>query len=426
MRVRVPGGSRAFALPFALAASSALAQTPAAPAQGEDTFWTARGLFDPRGGPRDALRSWGVDVNGRITHFYQGVTAGDGRRMWQSGAKADATLTLDGGKLGLWPGLFVTIHQEWNVGRDVNAVGIGQLLPPNMGMALPRLGGFENDTSIVVTQNVGEAFSISAGKFNLLELAAKTPLAGGGGLDTFMNTAIAAPVSGVTPPYLLAAIATLKTESAIFTLMVHDPRNAQGDEALRRPFREGVTTSLSITAPTRIFGLQGFYGLKGVYSSKTGTDLADLPSLALPQQSRPLLRKTGYWYGAVSLQQNLWEDASNPRRSWGVFLDAGLSDGNPNPFQWHVVTGVAGSAPFAGRPLDRWGVAYFHYALSDDLKDGLARLGNARRDESGVEAFYNLAVTPWLRVSANVQWIRPSQPRRDDAMVTGLRTQVRF
>ncbi len=427
MRARISRGSSAVALAAALAASPALAQAPAAPAQGEDTFWTARGLFDPRGGPRDALRSWGVDVNGRITHFYQGVTAGDGRRMWQSGAKAEASVRVDFGKMGVWPGLSVNLQQEWNIGRDANTLGSGILLPVNTTLALPTLGGYANDTSVNVTQAFGESFSVSAGKFNMLTLAAGTPLAGGGGVDTFMNIGLAAPVSGVTPPYLLGAIASLKTDPAIFTLMVYDPRNAQGEEVLRRPFRDGVTTSLSMTVPTRMFfGLQGFYGVRGVYSSKEGFDLGAIPALLLPPQSRGALEKKGYYYGSVSFQQNLWEDPADPRRSWGVFFEGALSDGNPNAVRWHVLTGVAGSVPLAGRPLDRWGVGFFHYALSDDLKDGLARLGVRRRDETGVEAFYSFAVTPWLKVSANLQWIRPTQPEKKDAMFSGLRTQVRF
>jgi porin len=427
MRSDASGLALAAALAALLGASSAMAQTPPAEPGPADDFWTARGLFDPRGGPRDVLRSWGIDVNGRITHFYQGITAGDGRRMWQAGAKAEASVKVDAEKLGLWRGFSVNLQQEWNIGRDAIKLGSGVLLPVNTSMILPRIGGYENDTSINVTQTFGDSFSVSAGKFNMLTLAAGTPLAGGGGVDTFMNIGLAAPVSGVTPPYLIGAMATLKTQPAIFTLMVYDPRNAQDPEVLRRPFKDGVTTSLSMTIPTRLFfGLQGFYGVRGVYSTQEGFNLSELPALLLPPQSRGSLEKKGYSYGSISFQQNLWEDPSDPRRSWGVFFDGALSDGNPNPFFWHVITGVAGSVPLASRPLDRWGVGFFHYALSDDVKDGLARVGIRRRDETGVEAFYSLALTPWLRVSANVQWIRPTQPEKKDAMFTGLRTQVRF
>jgi hypothetical protein len=43
----------------------------------------------------------------------------------------------------------------------------------------------------------GESISVSAGKFDMMTLASKTPLVGGGGIDTFMNRAFALPSTGV-------------------------------------------------------------------------------------------------------------------------------------------------------------------------------------------------------------------------------------
>ena len=84
---------------------------------------------------------------------------------------------------------------------------------------------------------------MSVGKFNVLDLAAATPLMGGGGETTFWNTGIAAPVSGVTPPYIVGAIASIKTTPATFTLMVYDPRNGQNLDVIAHPFNDGTTTS---------------------------------------------------------------------------------------------------------------------------------------------------------------------------------------
>ena len=188
-------------------------------------------------------------------------------------------------------------------------------------MGFPRLGGHEQDTSIIVTQAFSEQLSVSVGKFNMLDAASKTPLMGGGGLDTFMNTALAAPISGVTPPYIVGAIGTLKTEPAIFTLMVYDPRNAQDWDVVENPFEEGTTTSLSITVPTKIGGLSGYYGVRGVYSSLDGFNLANLPQLILPPgeagPAEGALTKDGYWYFSASVQQYLYQDPSNPAVGWG-------------------------------------------------------------------------------------------------------------
>ena len=76
--------------------------------------------------------------------------------------------------------------------------------------------------------------------------------------------------------------------------------------------------------------------------------------------------------------------------------------------------------------LDKWGVAYFYYGISPDLINGLSSLGINRRDERGVEAFYNLAVTPWLRLTADLQWIIPFNATKEDILAAGLRLQTRF
>ncbi len=145
----------------------------------------------------------------------------------------------------------------------------------------------------------------------------------------------------------------------------------------------------------------------------------------MPLGARFLRQKQGYRYLSFSAQQYLYVAPGAPGQGFGVFAEYGVSEGNPNPIKWHLIAGLSGTGVF-DRELDRWGVGYFKYVLSQDLKDSLAELGDGRRDEWGVEAYYNFAVTPWLRVSGNVQWIRPTDPDKKNATFAGLRTQVRF
>jgi porin len=46
-----------------------------------------------------------------------------------------------------------------------------------------------------------------------------------------------------------------------------------------------------------------------------------------------------------------------------------------------------------------WGIGFFHFGLTEPLLAGLAALDVNRRSEGGVEAFYNLAITPWSRAT---------------------------
>jgi porin len=47
-------------------------------------------------------------------------------------------------------------------------------------------------------------------------------------------------------------------------------------------------------------------------------------------------------------------------------------------------------------------------------------------NEQGVEMFYNFAVTPWFRVTADLQWIDPALSANDNAWVGGLRANLTF
>jgi porin len=388
---------------------------------------TRPSLLDGDGGPKEALRARGIYTDFSLTQFYQGLVSGDGNKSWQYGGKGDAVVTFDGAKLGLWSGFYVTVHQEWLYGEDANTLGDGSLLPVNTALAFPRLGGHEQDTTVVVTQNFGEPWSLSVGKFNMLDAASKTPLMGGGGINTFMNLGLAAPASGVTPPYIVGGSLTLKTKPAIFNLFVYDPRNAQNSDVIENPFSEGTTTSLTTTVPVKIAGLTGYQGVRGVYSTKKGLDLVDVPQLLLPPESQSVPgTKQGYWYFAYSFQQYLFQSTTNPKEGWGVFGQVSISDGNPNPIEWSLLAGIGGSSLLPGRSLDRWGIGYFHYGVSSDLMDGLSALGINIRDEQGVEAYYNLAVTPWFLMTADVQYIEPFLPDHKDAVFLALRSQLKF
>ncbi|MEO1197722.1 MAG: carbohydrate porin [Pseudomonadota bacterium] len=423
---RLPLSVALAALPMSvLAAEPVRENTSPAATPAPSSLWDKPALLEVPGGPREQLREAGIDIELRLTQFYQSVFAGDGSDQWEYSGKLDAIATVNLSELGLWRGLFVNVHQEVVWGDDVNFAGDGSLIPLNTAIAFPRLGGEDHDTSITVTQVLGPGSSISLGKFNLLEAASKTPLLGGGGQTTFMNLGLAAPISGVTPPYILGAIGTVATEAAIFTGIVYDPRNAQDSDVLEDPFSDGVTLSGQVTFPTEFGGLPGFYAVQGVYSSAEGFDLARIPqAAALPPESAAILTQEGYWYFSASAQQFLQMTPEDPTRGWGVFGKVGISDGNPNVFQWSVLAGLGGASPIPGRSQDNWGIAYFRYGLSDDLLDGLATIGIDLQDEQGIEAYYAVTIAPWLQITADIQWIDPHEAERDDAWVAGLRART--
>jgi carbohydrate-selective porin OprB len=129
----------------------------------------------------------------------------------------------------------------------------------------------------------------------------------------------------------------------------------------------------------------------------------------------PQPAKRNSWAFYYSAHQYVhWKDD----RGWGVFVRFGTSDGEVNPIDWNAAVGIGGKGLFDSRPHDRFGIGYYHINLVDAPVFRLLDLGN----EHGVEAFYNVAVTPWLSVTADVQYIDTAlgQP------LSGLVPRTRF
>ena len=68
-------------------------------------WWDGPTLTGDWFGRGSALREEGVSSRGSVTHFLQGLAAGEGRREWELGGKLDGFVDVDASKLGLWNGL---------------------------------------------------------------------------------------------------------------------------------------------------------------------------------------------------------------------------------------------------------------------------------------------------------------------------------
>jgi len=71
------------------------------------------------------------------------------------------------------------------------------------------------------------------------------------------------------------------------------------------------------------------------------------------------------------------------------------------------------------------GLDGFYLGLSDNFKT-LARPFQPQQDEYGVELFYNVAITPWARLTADLQIARPSTVGFDTVVIPGIRFQLLF
>ncbi len=88
--------------------------------QGEGGWLTWPKMTGDWGGARTGLAEHGIDIDLRLTQFYQGVASGGANTNFAYGGKLDYILNIDGKKLGLWNGLLVTMHAETQFGESIN------------------------------------------------------------------------------------------------------------------------------------------------------------------------------------------------------------------------------------------------------------------------------------------------------------------
>jgi carbohydrate-selective porin OprB len=81
------------------------------------------------------------------------------------------------------------------------------------------------------------------------------------------------------------------------------------------------------------------------------------------------------------------------------------------------------------RPRDEFGIGYAFTDLSSVLKDNidlLTQSGRVPRPEHQVEMFYNFHITPWLRLTGDLQIVRGVRPIACSAIVPGGRLEMIF
>jgi porin len=385
------------------------------------------GLSGDWGGGRTWLADHGIEVEPRVTQFYQGLAAGEGDLGYEYGGKADLLVTTDLARLGFWDGLSMTLHGEYNFGNSVNGRG-GVLIPVNAALNFPGIEGADayDLSSLYFVQEFGDSNTVVFGKINMIDIVAgKRPFLGGAGIDAFWNLTFVAPPTGTVPAYLLGALLSVRTEQATYRLWVYDPASYVNELSLADAFEDGVTVRGSVQVPVTIAGRRGNQGLTALYSTQDGTDLSNLDEILVPTpEPGTVATKNSRYYFAWSFDQYLYQPAASPDEGVGLFGQVGISDGNPNALHWSFLIGLGGTGLVPGRSGDNWGIGYYYDSLSDYLKDALAPTVQLR-DEQGLEIFYNLAVTPWFSLGADLQVIRPGLSS-DTAVLPGLRAVIRF
>jgi len=158
------------------------------------------------------------------------------------------------------------------------------------------------------------------------------------------------------------------------------------------------------------------------------------PGLLVP--TTPVETEDHTWAVYYGFEQYLWHPEGDVDRGIGVFFNFGMADEDTNPIEYTYSVGIGGNGAVPGRPDDSFGVGWARTEFSDEFVPFLRRqLDLGLEHEDVYEVFYNVAITPWLGVTLDVQVVESALERNlassgledaDTAVIGGLRVYARF
>ena len=378
------------------------------------------------GGTRQEWANKGITIDAYLTQVGMGVVSGGRDTGWEYLGRGEIDLNLDTAKLGLWPGGLFSVIAEGHYGRSISASHAGVLVPVDMNESLPEFDDSFVIPQVMYTQFLSEQFGLFVGKITTITQISgdMNEFAHGKGDHQFLNTAFCAnPAILLTVPYSTfgAGAIAIPSKDLMITAAVLDPHGRADSAQLDNLFSDGVTINLEGRYTTRFFDMTGHQLLGGTYSTSSYTDL-DQRVLNLILPGLPTEKASDSWSIYYNCDQYFYQPDPKVNKGIGLFGRAGLSDGQANPIHWFASGGVGGKGMITGRPNDAFGIGYYYARIADTRITSSLGFGDAQ----GVEAFYDIALTPWLHLTPDVQWIQPSQDRVDDSWIVGIRLYMAF
>ena len=411
-------------------------------------IWKRGTMFGDPGGLRTKLYEHGFTLDAQFTQVYQGVTSGgnasdNGSAQWNGLLEINST--LDTAKLGLWSGGLIagTLMSSW--GRPLESEA-GNVSPVNMTPLWPV--PFDSPrtrvTEYYLFQGLPHNMEFIGGRIDATNFLDKNSFANNPE-SQFLNASL-------NNMLLWGNFLTFSTYATIFVAPVTKglkiavaawtPNTEPGDDA-------GDWSDYGVVAnPMFDYHLGGLPGAVQVVAAYSSADTVALDNPALVPDlitGTTPPDKDDNWMFTINGEQYLWapKGASVPRAKGGrkedffvptqdfavnppgvgLFYRAAYTPKDRNPWNINVSGGLGARGIIPGRPYDRMGLGVYWLKESSDLDD---QPGNLVQDEYGVEAYYNFAITPWLQVSADVQWIDQGITSSDDAWVLGSRLNMRF
>jgi porin len=406
-------------------------------------IWQRTKLTGDWFGSRTKMANNGVQLDMDNVHTFQSVSGGGLDSTSRYLGNAEIVLKLDSQKMGLWPGGFLLVRGEAPFGTGVN-LATGALLPAN---ARPILSSPARDemvlSHVVFTQFLSEKFAVALGKLDTSGGDANE-FAHGRGDEKFMNLAFSLdPVALRTVPYstLGMALVFLPLKKLIMTFSAIDTEGVTTRAGFDTLFKNGTTLASEARLTVEPFGLTGHHLISALWSNKDFVSTSQDPRVIIGNilVGTSVRKVSGSWGFMYNFDQYFYQDTKDPTQGIGVFGRFGISDGKANPVAQFYSFGFGGKGMIPTREQDRFGIGYYYLKVGNDLRDTFPALLRERiglDHEQGLELFYNIAITPWLHLTPDLQFIDAGRNKSPiitaggksigTAVVSGLRVKIDF
>jgi porin len=393
------------------------------------------------GGSRGRVAEKGFTFDIGWTQIGQSVVSGGRRRDGDYGGNLDILMNVDFERMGLCPSGTLSVRAESRYGDAVND-GTGAFTPVNIRGYFPLTDPIDEPIPIVITElactlSFCGKLDVTVGKM-ITAWGDPTEFAGGEGRTQFMNSNfIYNAASSQTAPYstLGAAVDWYPTpkvtvSSALFATTDSSTTTGFAD------LDDGLTWWTQLETRYRLGGLPGGLNAGFQYAfdnefTRIGGRLTLIPDggVSVETVSDSWAVFFGGWQYLLTLDPSSPSDevdASDGRvdlRGLGLFARLGFADPDANPVKWSASAGVGGRGLVPGRCSDTFGVGYYYTDVQSPRAFSVLALPSSGQ---GFEAFYNVALTPAVGLTLDVQWVEGGLGGADAATVLGLRLDITF
>jgi porin len=447
------------------ASTPAGAQPYAVPPTWGGDFSSRPRLTGDWGGLRDELGAKGIVIDVDLTVTPMDVLSGGKSTGGDTWGNADYTLNVDTQKLGLWPGGFLNVSVDTSLGTALN--NSGAIAPVNTAFLIPESN--VHTTALMgatYMQFLSEKFGLILGKVDTLTSG---QLEFYGNYQTqFVNAAFNFPLTAAFVPISAfgGGVIALPTKDISLSLIALSSDGTPTSNDIGDAFNKGAMVVGGGALTIHPFGLLGHQNVSLLWSTQDRFSLEQNPrdlALFLLQSRYPKLgdpgailgqilqenfpnlgpptppnREGSSWAVGYGFDQYLWQPAGDPKHGIGIFFSANASDANPNPIKYSFLGGLGGKGVGSSRPNDSYGLAFERTQFSSAFIPFLRqRLDLGLDHEDAFETYYNLAVTGWLNVTADLQIVNSGLKRTpnsagtglmnvDTTVIAGIRFRVRF